>query len=206
MSDREKKLARVRKLLALSRNNPSRGEAEAAAAQAQRILSSLGLEALDEDAPLPDEYPSRLVATYPQLWEIELWTGAGELNACRCFLRKRKTEVILVGGEDAITATVTVVAGIRANAEQLCQRDVGRTDSHAAGQYLMGFVISCLDVMQRAAAGVEQRAPTTALAKRQTSLDELSRWCERYYRIEDHHAPVVIRTDAYLLGKRRGRS
>ena len=88
-NERDKVIERVRKLLALSANNPSENEAAAAAAKAQQILIEHNLSMAEvKDHETADEEDFEIVPvanTTSKPWRRFLGAAVGELYFCKYF-------------------------------------------------------------------------------------------------------------------------
>lgn len=88
-NERDKVIERVRKLLALSANNPSENEAASAAAKAQQILIEHNLsiaEVKDHETAEEEDFEIVPVANTPSApWRRFLGAAVGELYFCKYF-------------------------------------------------------------------------------------------------------------------------
>jgi hypothetical protein len=127
-TDIEKIVERVRKLLALAKNNPNEAEAASAAAKAQELLEAYNLEMSDthKDARGPQRSDRRKDGGLYK-WQRNIWNGVARLNFChyisiRGLSAGSQYEHRVIGSHANVLTTELMAQYLQDTVEQLAQR------------------------------------------------------------------------------------
>ena len=145
LNERDERIAeRIRKLLAIAGNSPSKGEAENAMCKAQELLaqhrlSMKDIETKEEEEPV--EETSVFEAARASAWRELLADYIADGFRCRCFYRRnsalRRSRIIFLGREQDIAVARSVFEFACIVAQELARTYASDTSSR--NSYLRGF-------------------------------------------------------------------
>jgi hypothetical protein len=128
-TDREKVLAKIKKILALSRNNPSVEESASAAAKVQELLMQHNLSEDEVDAfktreeRITEQFYSGHRADINEVqWKLNLSWSVGKANLCKVIHHPRTKEISWIGKESNILIATFLFETLCADLERIADK------------------------------------------------------------------------------------
>ena len=200
--------SKIAKLLALSTNNPSHHEAEAALRLALRLMEKHAISEADVKGLSTQEISSSFIDTPPATWRVNLATALSNLHGCYSYYTPRRG-ITVAGSKTSRDAVIHDFHFLSTVINHLTLRNsVGLGRSYAES-FRRGMVSKISDEISSAlsAARAESQAAgasTTALTVTTSAISRAKEWVTQATTIRTVRASAVRSHDAYSSGRIAG--